>query len=272
MKPLCAVIPWLGAVVGMLAEPASQRPVLPTRPDAVVRQASAAVTRAFTEGAINRQTIRLPLSDSMYSEKDEGFVADRAIGWQGGPQETIQYLSPLASQLLREVKIAEQTGGLPPRVSEQMLLDFDGSTLLTTESAAGPLFDVQALLQPNTDQYYLDVITKVEDQFSDEAGKAKRLFLLVNPAWRDKSSWGFFGGDKAQKLILDRYETTFAIDQFVVRGQKMSLMKSWPHDWCVYLTPMAAGGGAELIGTFENRPEYSKMDDLLRDVMKKKEE
>ena len=248
----------------------SQVSLLPTGPESIVRQAATAIGLAFAEGAINHQTVRLPLSESMYSDKEEGFVADRAIGWQGGPQETYRFLSPLATNLLREIRTADQTGGLPPRVKEQILLDFDGSSLLTAESPAGPLYDVQALLQPNPDNYYLDVTSSIEEQFSDTKDKPKRLFLLVNPAWRDRSSWGFFGAAKAQKLILDRYEVTYALDQFVVRGQKISILKAWPHDWSVFLTPMKGVKDSRLIGEFVSRPEYSQIDELVKNAMLKK--
>ena len=251
---------------------------LPSGPGAVSKQAAASVRRAYFDSGINKQTVSLPLSEAIYGDREEGFVADRAIGWQGGPQETFRYLLPLAIDFLKQVD--RQTGGLPPRVSEQPLLDFDGSSLLTSESAAGPLEDVQAILQANTDRYYLDVIEKVEAQFSDTPGKAQRLLLLVNPAWRDRSSWGFFDGDKAQRQVLDRYETTYALEQFVLRGEKLSLLKAHPHPWHVFLTVlgeeatveestrmdarMDGGGQARLLGTFDERPKYKQLDELVR--------
>ena len=45
---------------------------LPSGPDAMVRQAASAVTLALTEGEVHRQTVRMPLSDAMYAEKEEG--------------------------------------------------------------------------------------------------------------------------------------------------------------------------------------------------------
>ena len=233
----------------------------------MVRQAASAVQTAFADDNIHRQTIRLPLSDTMYGGKEESFVADRAIEWQGGPQETYRFLSPMAQQLLRQVSNEDNTSGLTPKVQEQVLLDFDGSSLLNAESPMGPLFDGLALLQPNTDQYYFDLIGQMEDQFSDTPGKAKRLFLLINPAWRYASSWGLFQAKRAKERILDRYETTFALDQFIMKGNKMSLLKAWPFDWCVYWTPLPRPGrppmDPKLLGTFPERPEYSEMEKLL---------
>ena len=65
---------------GGFAEPRISPPLLPIDPDDMVKQASLCVQKAWTEGKINRQTIRLPLSESMYMGKEESFVADRAIG------------------------------------------------------------------------------------------------------------------------------------------------------------------------------------------------
>ena len=248
----------------------------PTSQASVVKQASAAVTRAYQDGGINRQTVRLPLSDTMYSDKEEGFVATRAIGWQGGPQETIQFLAPISSSVLQGIRTAgeENTAGLVARVSEQILLDYDGSVLQTAEHPAGALYDVQALLQANTDNYYLDTVQKVEEQFSDTPGKAKRLFLLVNPAWRDKSSWGFFGGKRAQELILDRYVTTYAVDEFIVAGERVGLLKCWPNDWAVYIASNPDDAAnmevmSSLIATFEERPEYKQIEKALKEYRSK---
>lgn len=247
----------------------------PSSQASVIKQASNAITRAYRDGGINKQTVRLPLSDTMYSDKEEGFVATRAIGWQGGPQETIRFLAPICSDVLRGIKTAgeDNTAGLVARVSEQILLDFDGSVLQTAEHPAGALYDAQALLQANTDEYYLETVRKVEEQFSDTPGKAKRLFLLVNPAWRDKSSWGFFGGKKAQELILDRYATTYAVDEFIVAGERVGLLKCWPKPWAVYIAANADASNMEemsfLIATFEERPEYKQIEKALKEYKSK---
>mmetsp|Transcript_60396 Transcript_60396/g.69399 ORF Transcript_60396/g.69399 Transcript_60396/m.69399 type:complete len:299 (-) Transcript_60396:2-898(-) len=253
---------------------AASRKYLPSNSNGgVIKCAARCISQAFVEDGIHHQVIRLPLSESMYASKEERFVADRAIGWQGGATETLRYLSPIVSELLKEIKTMtkekENSGGLVPKVSSQILLDFDGSSLMTAENPAGALYDVQALLQPNTDNYYLKTIASIEEQFSNTSGKDKRLFLLVNPAWKDKSSWGFFGGKKAQALILDRYETTFAIDQFVVRGQQVSLYKSYSNDWIMYLRndPYQPMTDSTIVTSFQNnngrRPSYEAIDQAL---------
>ena len=244
-------------------------PLLPEDPEAMIRQASLAIRSALQDGQIHRQTIRLPLSESMYASKEESFVADRAIGWQGGPQETFRCLSPMAKQLLKDVVGGNDSSGLAPKLQEQILLDFDGSSLLNAQSPLGALKDGIGLIQPNTDKYYMDLIQTLENDFSDSPGKAKRLFVLINPAWRDASSFGIFQTKFATEQILDRYETTYAIDQFIVKGNKLSLLRAWPCDWCVYYTPLPQPGSAtkpppRLLGTFAERPEYAQIEALTQ--------
>ncbi len=244
-------------------------PVLPEDPEAMIRQASLAIRSAYEDGSIHRQTIRLPLSESMYGDKEESFVADRAIGWQGGPQETFRYVSPIAQQLLKDVVGGTDSSGLTPKLQEQILLDFDGSSLLNAQSPMGAKKDGIALVQPNTDKYYIDLIQTLENDFSDTPNRAKRLFLLINPSWRDASSFGIFQKKFAKEKILDRYETTYAIDQFVVKGNKLSLLKAWPCDWCVYYTPLPQPGSPtkpppKLLGMFCERPEYAQIEELTQ--------
>lgn len=245
--------------------------MLPRNVDDIIRQAANSITQAYQNGC-NLQSIRLPLSESMYANAEEKFVADRAIGWQGGPQETLRYLSPMVSNLLKQIKTTDNTAGLAIRVSEQILLDFDGSSLQTSEHPAGALYDIQALLQPNTDGYYIKTIEAIEKQFSNTEGKAKRLFLLINPAWRDKSSWGYFGAKRAQELILDRYETTYAVDQFVVRGRKISLLKCYQQDWFMFVGDEKDHTlPDEWVATFSQRPEYKEVDTAILEYLRRKD-
>lgn len=120
----------------------------------------------------------------------------------------------------------------------------------------------------------------MEAEFSDIDGKPQRLVVLLNPAWRDRGSWGFFDGATAQRVIFDRYEPTYALTQFVLRGEKLSLLKVWPHPWHVFITVlgeeetveestrmdarMDGGGQARLLGVFDSRPEYKRLDELVR--------
>lgn len=89
----------------------------------------------------------------------------------------------------------------------------------------------------------------------------------MNPAWKDKSSWGFFGGKKAQELILDRYEPSFAIDQFIVRGRKVSLLKSWSEDWTLFVENAKDPAlPAIMVASFGARPVYYEIDAALANL------
>ena len=255
---LSIVLPLMLWVLSKVA--ALSPPPLPDSPEAMVRQAATAMQSAFQRDGLNRQTIRLALSQAMYSSKEEeSFVADRAVGWQGGPQEVRRTLGPLTQQLLRAVSTRDDTSGLTAKIREQGLLEFDGSALVSAESPMGPKQDSLALLQPNTDRYYIDLIQQMEQEFSDSLGKDKRLFCLVNPAWKAADSFGFFFAAQAQKQILDRYPVTYALDQFIVKGNKVSLLKCWPYDWCAYANALGQGEQKAVrifLGSFATRPDY----------------
>jgi len=274
----------------------------------MIRQAASAISTALLDDQMNLQSVRLPLSEAMYREAEEGFVADRAIGWSGGPQETYRTLGPIVRQLMQSVQtlptFASGDGNLLPRITEQVLLDFDGSALLTAESPAGPLGDAQALVQPNTDKYYRNIMKSIQEQLpakrhtkkSDKSNEAdiksngddteteivNRLFLLVNPGWRDANSFGIFNAQQAQKEIFDCYPATDAMDQFVVRGQKCSLLKVWPHDWCIFWSKMPyeqkkesdknRDVEPEFLGSFSERPTYQVMDQLLQQALQQQKE
>ena len=66
----------------------------------------------------------------------------------------------------------------------------------------------------------------------------------------------------------------------MLRGQKVSLLRAWPHPWHVFLTVlgeeetleasreldvrMDGGGQARLLETFDERPGYKALDELVR--------
>ena len=82
---------------------------------------------------------------------------------------------------------AHSNAHVPIQVSMQTLWDFDGSALCTAESHTGAQSDVQAMVLPNTDSKYVKDILEIDETFSKPS---QRLFILVNPFWRDLNSWG----------------------------------------------------------------------------------
>lgn len=206
------------------------------------RQASLAIERAFQDG-ITRQTIRLAL----VKEGNPITPSEEENGWPGGAQQMYREAGkPLTEALLREVRAvattlqsdSEKNSGkstFPPVIKAQDIWDFDGSALITAEAASGPSGDVQAMVFPNTDVKYLKDIQTINESLGKE-----RLFLLVNPFWRNVESWGFNilapkAKARAQEIIFDceggGFQETYVFLRFSARGEDCVAIKSYPYDW-----------------------------------------
>lgn len=123
---------------------------------------------------------------------------------------------------------------LAPTTKSQDIWDFDGSALHTAEAAEGPSADIQALVFANTDTKYLDDISKISDAMGS------RLFLLVNPFWRNVDSWSFNilapgAKRKAQEVVFDQgFDETYSLMVFQVRGENCVAVKAYPYDWQLF--------------------------------------
>jgi hypothetical protein len=208
----------------------------PETPEEQVRQAVGAVERAFASG-VTRQIVRfalVPVGETLNQE-------DRL--WPGGARQMYREAAkPMTVSLLKQVRAPTIASTIdaagftrPPAVTAQDVWDFDGSALVTAQAATGPADDVQALVQPNTDDRYTTDIAAIDGAMK------QRLFLLVNPFWRDASSWSFNllqpgGKKKAQAVIFDRcdFQETYAVLQKSVRGEDCVAVKAYPHDWQLY--------------------------------------
>lgn len=201
-----------------------------------IRQAARAVERAYADG-MTRQTVRLALI------KDGQPVSADVEAWPGGAKQMYNMAGkPLTEDLLKEVRAVPPSqrsdksvdSFLPPTVTAQDIWDFDGSALITAEAAGGPGADVQALVFPNTDVKYLKDMNTIDQAMED------RLFLLVNPFWRDVESWGFNilapnGKKMAQQTIFDKgYDETYVLQRFSARGERCVALKMYPYDWQLY--------------------------------------
>ena len=245
---------------------------VPYNADDMVRQAARAVERAFADGK-TRQTVRFHLirEDQRISEDNE---------WPGGAQQMYREAAkPLTNELLRQIyaptKTAENTTSpstelrFPPTVKSQDIWDFDGSALHSAEAKSGSHGDVQALVFPNTDVKY------IKDIESISKAMGPRLFLLVNPFWRNVESWGFnllAPGAKqlAQSIIFDNggYEETYVCLSFSVRGENCVAIKAYPYDWQLfaYLEDTEYGSDMESVirlGSSEVYPTSKLVTELL---------
>lgn len=219
---------------------------LPNTVDDMIRQAARAVERAYKDGK-KRQTVRFHLvsyeddssANSNKYQNGNNYNVLEENQWPGGAQQMYREAGkPLTSALLKEVRVEPTKENLAPTIKEQDIWDFDGSALHTAEASAGPSGDIQALVFPNTDVKYIRDI----DEISNVMGK-DRLFLLVNPSWRNLDSWGYNilapnAKEKAQKVIFDAdqggYDETYINQVFQVRGEKCIAIKAYPYDWQIF--------------------------------------
>ncbi|KAG7343320.1 DUF1995 domain containing protein [Nitzschia inconspicua] len=215
-------------------DPGSYLVQVPITVDDMVRQAARAVERAFQDG-ITRQTVRFNLVTENQSATEEN-------EWPGGARQMYREAGkPLTDALLREIraptkKVDEmvQERRLAPTVKAQDIWDFDGSALHTAEAAEGASADIQALVFPNTDSKYLDDISKISEAMGS------RLFLLVNPFWRNVDSWSFNllapgAKRKAQEVVFDQgFNETYSLMVFQVRGENCVAVKAYPYDWQLF--------------------------------------
>ena len=199
---------------------------IPEDIDSMIFQAARAVEMAFRDG-IKRQTVRLAL----VAEGDSFLELNQ---WPGGAQQMYREAAkPLTTALLGEIN-PSLNKLLPPKVTAQDIWDFDGSALLSAEGREGQQSDVQALVFTNTDVKYIRDIATIDEGMGD------RLFLLVNPFWRNVDSWGFNmlapgAKAKAQSTIFDKgFDETYVYLRFSVRGENCAAIKCYPYDWQIF--------------------------------------
>lgn len=250
---------------------------LPNTVDDMIRQASRAVERAYQDGK-TRQTVRFHLvpynneiANSNQYQNSNNYNVLEENQWPGGAQQMYREAAkPMTTDLLRELRIKPKatsssssdgtdtdadtdtdtddstrtpssTQWTAPKIVQQDIWDFDGSALHTAEASVGASGDIQALVFANTDVKYIRDI----DEISTTMGK-DRLFLLVNPFWRNLDSWSFNilapkAKEKAQKIIFDvdedgvgGYDETYINMVFQVRGEKCIAIKAYPYDWQIF--------------------------------------
>mmetsp|Transcript_21956 Transcript_21956/g.36328 ORF Transcript_21956/g.36328 Transcript_21956/m.36328 type:complete len:389 (+) Transcript_21956:253-1419(+) len=235
---------------------------IPESTEEMVTQAARAIEAAYRDG-ITRQTVQLAL----VAEGDSMMELNQ---WPGGAQQMYREAGkPLSRALLKEIKTSNATANavLPPNVVDKDIWDFDGSALMTAEAQQGPEDDVQALIFANTDVKYVRDIAKIDKAMGD------KLFLLVNPFWRNLESWGvnvMAPGAKtlAKKTIFDQgYDETYVFLRFSVRGELCAAVKAYPYDWQLFAY-LEDGSGWERpirLGSSEEDPTSAVITELLNE-------
>lgn len=244
-------------------------------------QASLAIERAFQDG-ITRQTVRLAL----VQEGTPITPSEEENGWPGGQKQMYREAGrPLTEALLREIRAPaksiqteeEKKSGkeaFPPEIKAQDIWDFDGTALITAEAAVGPSGDVQSMVFPNTDVKYLKDIGQIHESFGKD-----RLFLLINPFWRNVESWGFnILAPNAKKLAQEKifdcegggFQETYVLSRFSARGEDCVSLKAYPSDWelFAYIEDYSFGGPMQTairLGSCKEEPTSKIFTDLLNE-------
>jgi len=205
---------------------------VPESPTDMVLQAARAVERAYKDG-VTRQTVRFALVDVTDENKNQPFFD--LPQWPGGAEQMSRRgAQPLTQELLETIRLGEDQAYQRPSIKKQDVWDFDGSALFTSEASEGAEGDIQALVLPNTDVKYVRDIAEIDAVMKD------RLFLLVNPFWRNVESWGINllapgAKKKAQEVIFDRgYDETYVFLRFSARGEECVAIKAYPYDWQIF--------------------------------------
>mmetsp|Transcript_53466 Transcript_53466/g.59710 ORF Transcript_53466/g.59710 Transcript_53466/m.59710 type:complete len:138 (-) Transcript_53466:20-433(-) len=86
-------------------------------------------------------------------------------------------------------------------------------------------------------------MTKIilDDSYRYRQPSGSRLFLLVNPFWKNVESWGFNilapGAKKrAQEVVFgeNSFDDTYSMMLFSVRGEKCVALKAYPYNWQLF--------------------------------------
>lgn len=231
---------------------------LPVTADDMIAQAASAIERAYRDGGLKRQTVRLALV-----KEGQGF--EELNQWPGGAQQMYREAGkPLSMELIRRLRVSRDQL-LPPTVKDQDIWDFDGSALITSHAQEGAKFDTQALVFANTDVKYTNDIEQIDQVMGD------RLFLLINPFWRNIDSWGINllapgAKKKAQEIIFNKgYEETYVFLRFSARGEECAAIKAYPYDWQVfaYLEDDMGWSTPIRLGSSETEPKSEYVTELL---------
>jgi hypothetical protein len=216
--------------------------------DEQVYQAKQAIERAYQDG-LTRQVVRFALITP-----DQPNLMEQDQQWPGGVQQMFrQAAQPLTRALLTQLRVATKNNQdnnnsvfKKPTLAEEDIYDFDGSALLsasissssssssTDTTDASNTLVTQAMVFPNTDDKYTRDIEQLDQKLQD------KLFLLINPFWRNVDSWGINwlapnAKKNAQRVIFDRgFQETYCLIQKSTRGEDCVALKCYPYDWQLY--------------------------------------
>mmetsp|Transcript_13657 Transcript_13657/g.29301 ORF Transcript_13657/g.29301 Transcript_13657/m.29301 type:complete len:285 (+) Transcript_13657:15-869(+) len=224
------------------ASPADAKSVpVPSNAAQQTAQAAAAIESAWRAGSrMQRVELLLPLIGA--TDLDD---------WPGGIRQQFKAAQPLVENILRAVKQLEGLQGpLGAEIWDQ------GDAVGAWKGAK-----LAAVLFPTADS-----IKKLRELASGPS--APELLLIINPQWETKglmlgqSDFGIGQRRVDNEKFVGSFAPSYYLKQLRVYGDNVRVLKAHPGDWQVYV--LDRKGGADLIGTFPDQPQYADVEELLR--------
>ena len=232
-------------------------PQLPTSPNDMMQRAAAAVSRATQEN-VKRQIVRIVVPDDERTYKVFGAVEIQGTSapedldpWPGGLKQQFPIALQLARNMLKAV-----TGKAD--VSDQVLDAEDACGLILAQGAT-PAEDAACVLFPGTDQ--MSSLAKVD------AMAANRLLCLLNPQFKRLEDFSLWQKGAAKANFFDRgYETTYAFEEFAVRGEDVKLCGEYGLGWRAFVVLDDTAEAVPLHeGALPERPAYTWLEATIND-------
>jgi hypothetical protein len=207
-------------------------PRFPTSVEDQIRQATEAICAAEADG-FTRHNVRLLLPLIGATELDD---------WPGGVPQQRDAASPLVSDVLRQIerKREGEAGASSLTVQESYMEgDNDGVRVILGQSTVQAKNDACAVLLPSA-----EVVSQIQNL--DTQVGLKRNMILVNAQYRRLSDFGnalggFFTREKNNKQVAYLEETflpTFICTSFMVEGEQIRILRSYPGPWRVFKLEM----------------------------------
>jgi len=232
-------------------------PRVPSSPREMMLRAAAAVTRAASSD-VKRQVVRIVVPDDERTYKVFGAVEIQGTSapedldpWPGGLKQQFPIALELAKQMMREV-----TGASQAAISDQVL-DAEDACGLVLAQGATPADDSACVLFAGTDQ--MKQLSEVDAMASN------RLLCLLNPQFRRPEDFSLWQRGAANAAFFDNgYETTYAFEEFAVRGEDVKLCGEFGLGWRAFVL---LDDNADLLplheGALPDRPDYKWLEQQI---------
>lgn len=213
---------------------------MPANSERIAQEARAAVQRAWKAG-IKRQRLDLLLPLIGATDLDD---------WPGGVRQQFKAVLPMVESMLAGLK---SVPGLEGPLSGEIWDQGDAVGAWTGKA-------MNVIVFPTGD--IMSRMIKMVEQNPDS------LVILVNPQWALSqqviSDFGVFGRNKAE-AFLSKFEDTYCLKSYTIRGDSIRVLRCYPGQWQVHLVNPATGEDS-YICSMEERPSYKLLQDTVEEV------